>query len=58
MQSTFTIALLASVSFASSLPGDAKLEFLGFAGTYNKDYKSTEEMADRIGIYFGNKRVV
>ena len=58
MQTTFTIALVASVSFASSQIKDAEIEFIGFAGTYNKDYKSTEEMADRIGIYLGNKQKV
>ena len=58
MQTTFTIALVASVSFASSQHKDAEIEFIGFAGTYNKDYKSTEEMADRIGIYLGNKQKV
>ena len=58
MQTTFTIALVASVSFASSQNKDAEIEFIGFAGTYNKDYKSTEEMADRIGIYLGNKQKV
>ena len=58
MQTTFTIALVASVSFASSQNQEAEIEFIGFAGTYNKNYKSTEEMADRIGIYLGNKQKV
>ena len=58
MQTTFTIALVASVSFAGSLPNNDQNEFLGFVGTYNKNYKSTEDMANRIGIYLGNKQKV
>ena len=58
MQTTFTIALIASVSFAGSLPNNDHNEFLCFVGTYNKNYKSTEELADRIGIYLGNKQKV
>ena len=58
MQTTFTIALIASVSFAGSLPNNDDSEFFGFIGTYNKNYKSTEELADRIGIYLGNKQKV
>ena len=43
MKSTFSLALLASVSLAGSLPGnDSEREFLGFAGKYNKHYKTTE----------------
>ena len=58
MQTTFTIALVASVSFAGSLPNNDQNEFLGFVGKYNKNYKSTDELADRIGIYLGNKQTV
>ena len=58
MQTTFTITLIASVSFAGSLPNNDQSEFLGFVGTYNKNYKNTEELADRIGIYLGNKKKV
>ena len=31
---------------------------MGFAGTYNKHYKTTEQLADRIGIYLENKYIV
>ena len=58
MQTTFTIALIASVSLAGSPPNNDDSEFFGFIGTYNKNYKSTEELADRIGIYLGNKQKV
>ena len=58
MNSTFSLALLASVSLAGSLPSMDEKEFLGFAGQYNKHYKTTEQLADRIGIYLENKSIV
>ena len=55
---SFSLALLASVSLAGHLPGNDEKEFMLFAGKFNKHYKSTEELADRIGIYLENKAVV
>ena len=42
MRSTFSLALLASVSLAGPLPSMDKKEFMSFAGKYNKHYETTE----------------
>ena len=58
MKTQFSLALLASVSLGSALPNGDEAEFLGFAGQFNKHYRSTQEMADRIGIWQQNKAKV
>ena len=58
MKTQFSLALLASVSLGSALPNNDEAEFLGFAGQFNKHYRSTQEMADRIGIWQQNKAKV
>ena len=55
MKSQFSLALLASISRASSLPQGAQPEFLSWAGKFNKNYRTTEDVADRIGIWLENK---
>ena len=53
MNSSFTLALLASVSMAQgALPGYADVsEFLGFAGQYDKHYYTYGDFASRLGNY-------
>ena len=58
MQTTFTIALLASVSMARNLASQAKADFNGFAAVYNKHYSSTKEMNSRLEIWLANKEKV
>ena len=58
MYTTFTIALLASVSMARGLGSQDKSDFGGFAAVYNKHYTSTTEMNHRLEIWKANKQRV
>ena len=58
MHTTFTIALLASVSMARNLNSNSQADFNGFAASYNKHYSSTQEMNSRLEIWRANKNRV
>ena len=59
MKSTFSVALLASVSLAVPLLNYADVsEFLNFAGQYDKHYYTYADFATRIGNYLENKSIV
>ena len=58
MKTQFSIALLATMTMARSLPESEQNEFIGFAAKYNKHYQTTEELADRIEKWHNNKQKV
>lgn len=59
MKTQFSIALIAAVISAKKLKtAKDEEEFLEFAGKFNKHYRNTEQMADRMEVFKANKERV
>ena len=43
---------------ATDLPDINQAEFMGFAGAFNKHYRTTEELVERMQVYSENKAII
>lgn len=58
MKGQFLLALLSMACNATDLPDINQAEFMGFAGAFNKHYRTTEELVERMQVYSENKAII